>query len=64
MMMMMINCKARDKFIPPYRSAEMFTTSKLTAPKNKMAPVTCVVGRSVTSIYAMTFLDIRRSKSY
>ena len=27
-----------------YCSAEMITTSKLTAPKNKMAPVTCVVG--------------------
>ncbi len=32
----------------------MITTSKLTAPKNKMAPVTCVVGHSVISIYAMT----------
>ena len=30
-----------------YCSAEMITTSKLTAPKNKMAPVTCVVGRSI-----------------
>ena len=30
-----------------YCSAEMFTASKLTAPKNKMAPVTCVVGRSI-----------------
>ena len=36
-------------------SAEMITTSKLTAPKNKMAPVTCVVGRSVIPIYAMAF---------
>ena len=40
-----INYKARDKCIPLYRSAEMITTLKLTAPKNKMAPVRCVVGR-------------------
>ena len=42
-----------------YCSAEMITTSKLTAPKNKMAPVTCVVGRSMIPIYAMAFLDLR-----
>ncbi len=42
-----------------YCSAEMITTSKLTAPKNKMAPVTCVVGRSVIPIYAMAFLNLR-----
>ena len=42
-----------------YCSAEMITTSKLTVPKNKMAPVTCVVGRSIIPIYAMAFLDLR-----
>ena len=41
-----------------YCSAEKITTSKLTAPKNKNAPVTCVVGRSVIPIYAMAFLDL------
>ncbi len=55
------NYKPRDKFIPPYRSAEMITTSKLTAPKDrpKMTPVTFVVGRSVIPIYAMAFFDLR-----
>ena len=41
-----------------YCSAEMITASKLTAPKNKMAPVMCVVGRSIIPIYAMAFLDL------
>ena len=41
-----------------YCSAEMITTSKLTVPKNKMAPMTCVVGRSIIPIYAMAFLDL------
>ena len=41
-----------------YCSAEMITASKLTAPKNKIAPVTCVVGRSIIPIYAMAFLDL------
>ena len=41
-----------------YCSAEMITTSKLTAPKNKMAPVTCVVGRSIIPVYAMAFFDL------
>ena len=39
-----------------YCSAEIIT-SKLTAPKNKMVPVTCVVGRSIIPIDAMAFLD-------
>ena len=49
-----------------YCSAEIITgtASKLTVPKNKMAPVTCVVGRSIIPIYAMAFLDLMRSKSY
>ena len=41
-----------------YCSAEMITVSKLTAPKNKMAPVTCVVGGSIIPIYDMAFLDL------
>ena len=41
-----------------YCSAEMITTSKLTAPKHKMAPMTCVVGRSIIPNYAMAFLDL------
>ena len=53
-----MHCKARDKFM--YCSAKMIT-SKLTAPKNKMAPVTCVVGRSIIPSYAMVFLDLMRS---
>ena len=47
-----------------YCSAEMITASKLTEPKNKMATVTCVVGRSIIPIYAMAFLDLMPSKSY
>ena len=46
-----------------YCSAEMITTSKLNAPKNKMAPVTCVVGRSIIPVYAiwhsLTLCDLR-----
>ncbi len=41
-----------------YCSAEMIT-SKQTAQKNKMAPVTCDVGRSIILIYAIAFLDLR-----
>ena len=41
-----------------YFSTEIITTSKLTAPKNKMAPVTCVVGCSIILIDAMAFLDL------
>ena len=44
-----------------YCSAEMITTSKLTAPKNKMVPVACVAGRSIIPIYAIgiiAFLDL------
>ena len=42
-----------------YCSTEMITTSKLTAPKNKVAPATCVVGHSIIPIYAMPFLDLK-----
>ena len=50
--------------IRPLSYTSMGTASKLTAPKNKMAPVTCVVGRSTIPIYAMAFLDLMRSKNY
>ena len=45
-------------FIYTECSAKMITTWKLDGAKNKMAPVTCVVGRSIIPIYAMAFLEL------
>ena len=58
MLITRLNDKARDKFILLWRNDYNIETD---CAKNKMAPVTCVVVRSIIPInYAMAFLDLRQ----